>query len=92
MKKDKKVTLFSTIRKAVKEAIAKYKAEMREQVEKHKLLNSKSDWSMIETFIQQCNDNPNLRVEVKLADGTKLTLTTHEEKKKNINDLLEYGI
>lgn len=49
---------------------------------REKLLSSASDWSMLETLIQQCNSNPNLKVDVNLKDGTVLHLRCYNAPEK----------
>ena len=88
MKKDK-VTFWSIMTKAFKDGYKKYKAEMKEQVEKHKLLSSKSDWSMLESFVQKCNQDPNLKVEITLNDGTKINIRSYEKVPLKDYELLE---
>lgn len=89
-KKKNTTSLFSIMKEAIKEAYKKYKIQMEQAVEKKKLLNSHSDWSMIEEFVKQVNDNPKLRIHVVLKDGTSLTLNTYREKEDNTYEVLEY--
>jgi hypothetical protein len=74
--------------KAFKEARQHYKAQMEESYNKHKLLNSHSDWSMIETFVQQCNNNPDLKVTIRLLDGTTIMMTAYKPQKPTIDQQL----
>lgn len=87
--KPEKITFFRVLKKAIKEGIEKYRIEMKQQVEKHKLLSSKSDWYMIETFICQINNDPNLKVEIKLNDGTRILLRSYKEAPLKDYELLE---
>ena len=90
MKKNRnKITFWSTMTKALKDGYNKYKSEMTKEVEKHRLLSSKSDWSMLESLIRKCNEDPNLKVEVTLYDGTKITMRSYEKVPMKDYELLE---
>lgn len=76
---------------AVKDVRAKYKEQMKEAYERRKLLSSHSDWFMIEKFVQQCNDNPNLSVSIRLLDGTAINMCTYKPvEKENMNQILNH--
>lgn len=64
----------------LKEAIQFYKDKKNEERQKIKLLSSKSDYHLLEQMIQRVNENPELRVEIFLNDGTRILLKTYEEK------------
>ena len=64
---------------AFKEAREFYKQKKKEEKLKKKLLGKKSDWHLIEQLVQKCNDNPDLRIEVRLNDGTVLLLKTYHK-------------
>lgn len=64
---------------AFKEARQFYKEKKKEEKLKKKLLGKKSDWHLLEQLIQKCNDNPDLRIEVRLNDGTVLLLKTYHK-------------
>ena len=64
---------------AFKEAREFYKQKKREEKLKKKLLGKKSDWHLLEQLVQKCNDNPDLRIEVRLNDGTVLLLKTYHK-------------
>ena len=64
---------------AFKEARDFYKQKKREEKLKKKLLGKKSDWHLLEQLIQKCNENPDLRIEVRLNDGTVLLLKTYHK-------------
>ena len=64
---------------ALKEAIEFYRQKKAEEKLKRKLLSKKSDWHLLEQLIQNCNDNPDLRIEVRLNDGTVLLLKTYHK-------------
>ena len=71
---------------AFKEAREFYKQKKKEEKLKKKLLGKKSDWHLLEQLIQKCNDNPDLRIEVRLNDGTVLLLKTYH--KAETHDLI----
>ena len=64
---------------AFKEAREFYRQKKREEKLKKKLLGKKSDWHLLEQLIQKCNENPDLRIEVRLNDGTVLLLKTYHK-------------
>ena len=64
---------------AFEEARDFYKQKKREEKLKKKLLGKKGDWHLLEQLIQKCNDNPDLRIEVRLNDGTVLLLKTYHK-------------
>lgn len=74
--------------KALREARETYKAQIREQVEKHRLLSSHSDWSLLEKYIQECNKNPNLKVTIRTLDGTTIIMTAYKPERVTMDSLL----
>lgn len=64
---------------AFKEAREFYKQKKKEEKLKKKLLGKKSDWHLLEQLVQKCNENPDLRIEVRLSDGTVLLLKTYHK-------------
>ena len=64
---------------ALKEARQFYKEKKREEKLKKQLLNSKSNYHLLEQLVQKCNENPDLRIEVRLNDGTVLLLKTYHK-------------
>ena len=72
---------------ALKEARDFYRQKKKEEKLKKKLLGKKSDWHLLEQLIQKCNENPDLRIEVRLNDGTVLLLKTYY--KKETHDLID---
>lgn len=73
---------------ALREARETYKAQIREQVEKHRLLSSHSDWSLLEKYIQECNRNPNLKVTIRTLDGTTIIMTAYRPERVTMDSLL----
>jgi hypothetical protein len=69
------------IDKDIKKRLKEYKQQLlREKREKEQLINSKTNWAALEQFIQRCNENPNLRIDVELRDGTVIHLQTVTKK------------
>lgn len=73
---------------ALKEARNTYRAQIQEQVEKHRLLSSHSDWSLLEKYIQECNKNPNLKVTIRTLDGTTIIMTAYRPERVTMDSLL----
>lgn len=65
---------------ALKEAINYYIQLINEEKNKKKLLSAKTDFHLLEELVQKVNDNPDLRIEVFLTDGTRLLLKTYQKK------------
>lgn len=72
------------------EVRAYYKQLKAEEKQKRKLIRTRSDFHLLEQLIQKVNENPDLRIEVRLADGTKLLLKTYH--KQEIHDLINGDI
>jgi hypothetical protein len=87
-KKNKKPSFWQIRRQALKEAKERYKAQIEDAINRRKLLNSHSDWSMIETFVQQCNQNPDLKVTIRLLDGTTIIMTAYKPERVSMNQML----
>lgn len=69
--------------KEINKEIKDYKKQLiQEKLKRETLLSKRSDWGLLEEFIQQCNDNPGLHIKVTLNDGTILDLVTTKEQKK----------
>lgn len=86
--KDRKPSYWKTMFNALREARKTYKAQIREQVEKHRLLSSHSDWSLLEKYIQECNRNPNLKVTIRTLDGTTIIMTAYRPERVTMDSLL----
>ena len=76
----------------LKKAIEYYKTLKREEKEKQRLINAKTNFILLENLIQKCNENDKLKITVYLKDGTRLELQTMQEKKRNMPkfDGIEY--
>ena len=70
----------------LKESIRYYKELKAEEKNKRELLSAKTDFHMLEELIQKVNENPYLRIEVRLKDGTSMLLKTY--LKDNRADLI----
>lgn len=67
--------------RTIKQQIKEYKLQLlRDKKEREQLLNSKTNWAALEQFIQKVNENPGLRVDVELRDGTVIHLQTTTKK------------
>lgn len=62
-----------------KEALSYYKERKAEEKSKKKLIRKNCDFNLLEQLIQKCNENPDLRIEVRLNDGTVLLLKTYHK-------------
>lgn len=63
--------------KTIKQQLKEYKEHLlREKKERDQLLNAKTNWAALEQFIQRVNENPGLRVDIELRDGTIIHLQT----------------
>lgn len=61
----------------IKKQLAEYKQKLiQEKREREQLLNNKTNWAALEQFIQRANENPGLRVDIELRDGTVIHLQT----------------
>lgn len=70
----------------LEESIRYCKELIAEEKNKRKLLSAKTDFHMLEELIQKVNENPYLRIEVRLKDGTSMLLKTY--LKDNRADLI----
>lgn len=71
------------IDKAIKEKLKAYKKQLiKEDNERKLLINSETNWTLLESLIQKCNANPQLRVDIRLKDGTIINLKTVAELPK----------
>lgn len=67
--------------RTIKQQMKEYKLQLlRDKKEREQLLNSKTNWAALEQFIQKVNENPDLRVDVELRDGTVIHLQTVTKK------------
>lgn len=67
-----------------KEAEEEIRQKKREYEEKQKFLSSHADFNFLEKLIQKCNDNPDLRIDIYLLDGTVVKMKTYQEQKSEV--------
>ena len=72
-------------RKALKEAEKRVIEEMRLR---KVLINSKTDFAMLEQFIQSVNANPGLKIKFTTRDGTTVELETVPQRHKTYTEIL----
>ena len=66
-----------------KEVLKYYRQRKYEEKEKKRLITAKTNFHLLEQLVQKVNDNPELRITVTTADGTKLELYT-VKKERNL--------
>lgn len=78
---------FATFKKVRQE----YKAQQQLLKQKHTLLSAKTDWALLQEFIQSVNNNPDLRIEVHLTDGTTFLLKNYKAPERHTASQLING-
>lgn len=79
----------SEIRKEMKAALKQAKTEIVEDMKRRQcLVNAKTDFAMLEQFIQSVNANPGLIIKFTTADGTTVELKTFVPKQKTYTEIL----
>lgn len=73
-----------------KEALNYYRDRKREEKQKKRLLKKDMDMALLEQFIQKCNENPDLRIDIHLNDGTLINMKCYQ--KKEMHDLINGNI
>lgn len=77
------------IKKEMRKAMKDAKRELVENMKRRQtLINRKTDFSMLEQFIQSVNSNPGLVIKFTTADGTTVELKTVVERKKTYTEIL----
>ena len=67
--------------RTIKQQIKEYKQKLiQDKKEREQLLSNRCNWGALEQFIQKVNENPGLRVDVELRDGTVIHLQTITKK------------
>ena len=84
-----KISFWRLLSQAIRDTKQHYKELKREAKDKAALLSSKSNWSMIETWIQKCNQNPDLKVTINLTDGTIITMTAYKPEPVTMDKLFD---
>lgn len=68
---------MTSYKKQIRKQIIEYKNKLlKEAAEREQLLSNKTNWAMLEEFIQRANSNPGLRVDIELRDGTIIHIST----------------
>lgn len=79
----RKNSLFALIRKSIREAIDNYKAYKQELKNKRKFnLASDFDWLLLEQWVKQINDNPQLKIVIRKPNGTVIEIKTVQEQER----------
>lgn len=84
--------MFERIKAKIKiqKKLAEYeKEQMAEELQKEKFLSSRTDVTFLEKIIMQVNQNPDLKVEIILKDGTVLHIKCYNESKKKDFEYLD---
>lgn len=77
------------INKELKKKVKEFENQLlEEQKEKEALLSSKADFALLEKLIKKSNENPNLKIEIFLNDGTRILMKTYEEHKPSASELI----
>jgi Uma2 family endonuclease len=74
----------------IKETCTYYRDRKREEKQKKRLLKKNMDMALLEQFIQKCNENPDLRIDIHLADGTVVNMKCYQ--KRETHDLINGNI
>lgn len=67
---------MDSVRRQVKEYRRKL---LEEKAAREALLSMRTDFNMLEGMIQRVNENPDLRIDITLKDGTIIRLKTYRE-------------
>ena len=77
------------IKKEMRDALKLAKKEIVEDMKRRQaLVNRKTDFAMLEQFIQSINNNPDLKITFTTSDGTTVELKTVRERKKTYTEIL----
>ncbi len=74
----------------LKEALTFYKERKAEEKLRKRLIKRNTDFAILEQFVQKCNENPDLRIDIHLADGTVINMKTYQ--KRETHDLINGNI
>ena len=82
--------MFNTeIKKEMRAALKEARNQIVEDMKRRQaLINRKTDFSMLEQFIQSVNSNPDLKITFTTSDGTTVELQTIKERKKTYTEIL----
>ena len=73
-----------------REAVAFYKEKKAEEKLRKRLVRRNTDFAILEQFVQKCNENPDLRIDIHLSDGTVINMRCYQ--KKDTHDLINGNI
>lgn len=73
-----------------KEAVSFYKERKAEEKLRKRLVRRNTDFAILEQFVQKCNENPDLRIDIHLSDGTVINMKTYH--KRETHDLINGNI
>ena len=75
---------------AFREAREFYKEKKAEEKLRKRLIRHNTDFAILEQFVQKCNENPDLRIDIHLSDGTVINMKTYH--RKETHDLINGNI
>ena len=73
-----------------KEAVSFYKERKAEEKLRKRLVRRNTDFAILEQFVQKCNENPDLRIDIHLSDGTVINMKTYH--KRETHDLINGNV
>lgn len=73
-----------------REAVAFYKEKKAEEKLRKRLVRRNTDFAILEQFVQKCNENPDLRIDIHLSDGTVINMKTYH--KRETHDLINGNV
>jgi hypothetical protein len=65
----------------IKESIQYYKKLKEEEKQRKRLVKSELDYGALQYMIDRAEDNPDLRINITLNNGTKMEITSHKKHK-----------
>jgi len=74
----------------LKETLEFYKEKKLYEKQKKMLVKKALTLGILEQFIQKINDNPDLRVDIHMADGTFINMKTYQ--KRETHDLINGNV
>jgi hypothetical protein len=81
--------LSKEIRKETRSALRQAKKDIVEEMKRRQtLINHKTDFAMLEEFVQSINANPDLKITFTTSDGTVVEIKTTKERKKTYTEIL----
>ena len=73
-----------------REAVAFYKEKKAEEKLRKRLIKRNTDFAILEQFVHKCNENPDLRIDIHLSDGTVINMKTYH--KRETHDLINGNV